>query len=151
MARVSATGAPVTYLLFLEKQLVDVITLAEKLPLLDPAENWTWDATAGSWASNPTETTRTRKVMRNHVLVEATEHHPAQVQTYTEDQVVGYWTTTRFSGAMPADDVRSAITRARTLLDAVRRARETANMTEVLDVRGVGERLLTYVFGERRR
>ncbi|MCK2217681.1 hypothetical protein MF672_028380 [Actinomadura sp. ATCC 31491] len=31
-------GAPVTYLLFLEKQLVDLHTLISKLPTLDPAE-----------------------------------------------------------------------------------------------------------------
>src|SRR5437868_3610172 len=33
-------GAPVTHLLFLEKQLVDLRTFIETLPVLDTAEDW---------------------------------------------------------------------------------------------------------------
>ena len=32
---------------------------------------------------------------------EATEKHPAQVETYTEDIKVGEWTMVKFSGAIP--------------------------------------------------
>src|SRR4029079_13612726 len=34
------SGVPVTHLLFLEKQLVDLHTFVNKLPTLDPAERW---------------------------------------------------------------------------------------------------------------
>ena len=39
--------APVTYLLFLEKQLTDLQTFVAKLPTLDPSENWTFNEAAG--------------------------------------------------------------------------------------------------------
>ena len=41
---------PVTYLLFLEKQLTDLRTFVEKLPVLDAAETWHRDASADCWA-----------------------------------------------------------------------------------------------------
>src|ERR1051326_5322425 len=34
------SGVPVTFLLFLEKQLTDVRTMIDRLPILDSAENW---------------------------------------------------------------------------------------------------------------
>lgn len=37
---------PATYLLFLEKQLVDIHTFVKKLPVLDAAETWTFDDSA---------------------------------------------------------------------------------------------------------
>jgi hypothetical protein len=89
---------PVTYLLFLEKQLVDLNTFVEKLPTLDPAETWKYSAEADCFTSESYETTKTKKVLKNHVKSEATKEHPAQVETYSEDVVVGYWTTTKFSG-----------------------------------------------------
>ncbi len=35
--------APVTYLLFLEKQLADLHAFVKKLPVLDAAESWTFE------------------------------------------------------------------------------------------------------------
>jgi hypothetical protein len=35
------------------------------------------------------------------VKAEATEKHPAQVEVYHEDVVVGQWKTVKFSGALP--------------------------------------------------
>ena len=50
-ARSCSPAVPVTYLLFLEKQLTDVHTFVAKLPLLDPAEEWedSVDAVSGCW------------------------------------------------------------------------------------------------------
>src|SRR5215475_6595094 len=44
---------PVTYLLFLEKQLIDIHTFVKKLPVLDPAETWTFDTSADTYATEP--------------------------------------------------------------------------------------------------
>ena len=137
---------PVTYLLFLEKQLVDLHTLVSKLPVLDPAEVWSYSESAGAWATEPTGTVRTKKVPRNHVLAEATKEHPAQVQVYNEDQVVGVWTTIKFSGAVPATRVRELVSRVDRLATAVKFAREQANSTEVVD-QEVGEAVFDYLFG----
>jgi hypothetical protein len=118
---------PVTYLLFLEKQLTDLHTFVSKLPVLDSAESWHFDPTQDCWASDPAETSKTKKVPRNHVKAEATEKHPAQVEVYHEDIVVGYWKTVKFSGAVPAARVRELTERVEKLQKAVKTAREEAN------------------------
>lgn len=141
-----ATAVPVTYLLFLEKQLVDLHTFIAKLPILDPSENWTFNETAGHYAADPVQTNRSQKVMRNHVAYEATKEHPAQVQVYTEDVVAGTWTTIKFSGALPATHVSEMLARVTKLQEAVKMARETANATEVTDQR-IGAGILGYVLG----
>jgi hypothetical protein len=50
---------PVPYLLFLEKQLVDLNTFVTKLPVLDPSENWTYNTVSGAYESDTAQTTRT--------------------------------------------------------------------------------------------
>lgn len=141
------SDVPVTYLLFLEKKLVDLKTFVSKLPVLDPSVRWSEDATqeAGIWASEKTVTTKTKKIPRNHVLAEATDKHPAQVQMFTEDVIVGDWTTVKFSGAIPAARRATLISRVNALSDAVKVARETANATDVAD-RKAGAAIFGYLF-----
>jgi hypothetical protein len=137
---------PVPYLLFLEKQLVDLTTFITKMPVLDPAEDWSADHTSGVWRSASAMTNRTRKVPRNHVKAEATDRHPAQVEVYHEDVTVGTWTTTKFSGAMPRTRVAELLERIHKLHDAVKFAREEANSAEVEDLR-IGEAVFAYLLG----
>jgi hypothetical protein len=137
---------PVTYLLFLEKQLTDLHTFVRKLPVLDAAETWTFDASADCYRTEAVRTIRTRKVPRNHVKAEATEHHPAQVEVFYEDVPVGYWSTTKFSGALPARRVNELTDRVEKLQAAVKFAREEANSAEVTEER-VGDAVFGYLFG----
>jgi hypothetical protein len=139
-------GLPVTYLLFLEKQLVDVHTIVGKLPTLDPAEEWHHDDVTDSYATAVTSTVRSKKVPRNHVKAPATDKHPAQVEVYYEDVMAGTWDTVKYSGAVPASYVRAVQGRVETLLHAVKQARETANQTEVEDHR-VGAAIFAHLFG----
>lgn len=126
---------PVTYLLFLEKKLIDIKTFITKIPILDPASKWTADENqeAGVYAADPVKTTRTKKIPRNHVLSEATDKHPAQVQVYQEDVIIGDWTTVKFSGALPAARKAALLDRVNRLSDAVKVAREEANSIEAKD------------------
>jgi hypothetical protein len=137
--------APVTYLLFLEKQLVDLHTFIKKLPVLDASESWVYDAAQDCFATEPVETLRTRKVPRNHVKAEATEKHPAQVEVYYEDITVGFWRTVKFSGALPARRVAELLERVEKLQRAVKFAREEANGYEVKNQK-VGEALFSFLF-----
>lgn len=137
--------APVTYMLFVEKQLIDVHTFVKKLPVLDPSEDWEQNAAQDCWASQPTITNRTKKVPKNHVKAEATERHPAQVEVYHEDQVVGTWRTVKFSGALPAAQVRMMLERVEKLQKAVKIAREEANSGAADQVR-TGDKILGYIF-----
>jgi hypothetical protein len=136
---------PVTYLLFLEKQLTDMHTIVAKLPLLNPADEWAGDDASGNWKTRPVQTVRTQKVPRNHVLSEATKEHPAQVQTYMEDKPIGDWTTVKFSGALPAVRRRQILDRVETLQRAVKYAREEANAAEVTDQKA-GDAVFGYLF-----
>jgi len=144
--RVLVKDVPVTYLLFLEKQLTDLHTFVKKLPVLDAAESWAQDASSDSWKTDPVQTYRTKRVPRNHVKAEATEKHPAQVEVYYEDVTIGYWTTVKFSGALPARRVNELLDRVEKLQQAVKFAREEANGTEVADQQ-VGDAVFGFLFG----
>jgi hypothetical protein len=145
--RVLVRDAPVSYLLFLEKQLTDLNTFVRKLPVLDAAESWNLDASTDAWKTEPVRTIRTKKVPRNHVKAEATENHPAQVEVYYEDVAVGYWTTVKFSGALPARRVNELLERVEKLQQAVKFAREEANGSEITDQR-VGDTVFGYLFAQ---
>ncbi|HMA34601.1 MAG TPA: hypothetical protein VKY74_08980 [Chloroflexia bacterium] len=140
-------GVPVTYLLFLEKQLVDLHTFIKKLPVLDASESWSVDTAADAYASEPMQTVKTKKIPRNHVKAEATDKHPAQVEVYYEDVIVGYWRTVKFSGALPAQRVHELLERVERLQQAVKFAREEANNTEAAEQK-VGARVFGYLFHE---
>ncbi len=143
--KVLVKDAPTPFLLFLEKKLVDLHTFVKKLPTLDPAERWEWDTNTGTYATNPTETMRNKKTIRNHVKAEATDKHPAQVEVYHEDVPVGRWRTIKFSGAIPPTAVQEMVARVEALQDAVKIARENANGTEVDDIK-VGQALSEFIF-----
>lgn len=144
--RVVLKDVPVTYLLFLEKQLTDLETFVSKLPTLDPAEEWSYNPSIDGYTSRPYETLKTKKVMKNHEKAPATEKHPAQVEVYTEDVVIGTWTNVKSSGAIPAQERNRMLTRVRQLQDAVKMAREEANSIEVTP-RKAGEAVFDFVFG----
>ena len=144
--QVLIAAAPVTYLLWLEKTLVHIRTILAKLPTLDPAETWTWDAGQRVWRSEPTRTYRAKKVFRNHVKAEPTDRHPAQVEVFSEDVRVGTWTAVKLSGAAPAELVQLLDDRVGKLIDAVRVARDEANILEVVDVYAAGT-VFGFLFG----
>lgn len=136
---------PVSYLMFLEKQLTHLETLVRKLPTLDSTENWTLDVATDVYKSEPIGTVKSAKIRRNHVLAAATDRHPAQVESYAEDIPVGTWSTVKFSGALPAQRVNRMLVRVRTLMEAIKYAREQANMEEIMDPKP-GRRIFEYLF-----
>jgi hypothetical protein len=138
---------PVAYLLFLEKQLAELQAFLGRLPVLDPAEDWTWDPAAGAYRTPTTRTVRSRKVPKVLVKYEATEHHPAQTEVFTVDEPVGDWSTVKFSGALPADRRRQLVDRVVTLAEAVKVARESANQYDVTDL-AVGRQVFDYLFAQ---
>lgn len=143
--KVLIKDAPVPYLLWMEKQLNDVHTLVSKAATLDASEKWTRDNAQNCWATEPVEQYRTKKIPRNHVLAEATDKHPAQVQVFTEDAPVGVRTTTKFSGAIPRTRKAELLARIEALQAAVKIAREEANATESVSVKH-GTAVFGYLF-----
>lgn len=139
---------PVTTLLFLEKQLTDIHAFTQKIPTLDPAFSWQWNADANCYTAEPVETTRTKKILENHIKYDATKEHPAQVETFTSDVVVGYWKKTDFSGAMPEEDRTALAKRVYKLREAVITAREAANGLEVTQ-KSIGKAVFDFLIPER--
>lgn len=145
-AKLELKNVPVTHLLFLEKQLVDLRTLIEKAPTLDPSERWEKDSASGLYKTPPQESVRTRKVQKPIVLYPATEQHPAQTQVVTEDVAAGVWETVKFSGAISVDHRRLLLRRVTVLQEAVKVAREAANSIDVID-RKEGDQIFDFIFG----
>lgn len=138
-------AAPSTYLLFLEKKLIDVRTFVEALPVLDPAEDWTWDSNTNYFKSALSQTAKTKKVQKALVLLEPTDKHPGQAVQITDDQVVGYWNQVKLSGALQQSQKDKFLSRLEALTKAVKVAREEANNTQV-DTNKNTKSLLDWVF-----
>lgn len=138
------SSVPVTYLLFLEKQLLDVEKFVSKLQTLDLAENWVKDDNKECYVSSTYETMKNKKILQSKVLYEATKEHPAQIEKWTEDVAVGKYVTTKFSGSMPITEKKSLLTRVRKLQESVKFAREAANSIEVKNIE-VGNKVFDYL------
>jgi hypothetical protein len=140
------SGVPVGYLLGLETELDKLAALVKKLPVLDPAEEWHWDAAKGCYATEPKVTARNIRVPQVQVLYEATPEHPAQVRPYETEKPAGDWTTIKLSGALPFDRVQAIYTRVRAVGEAVKLARESANRIDATD-RAAGQAIFDYILG----
>ncbi len=143
--KVLLENVPATYLLFLEKQLNDLKDEVAKLPELDPAHDWTLDAATNVYKAAPTQTSKTKKVPKVIVKYEATEHHPAQTELVSLDEVVGTWHTVLHSGAIPAPRKKVLQKRLQNLIKAVKFAREAANESKA-PKKEVGQRVFGYLF-----
>lgn len=144
--RILLKDVPATYLLFLEKQLLDLHTFIAKMAELDPGSDWSVDPSTGLFKTEPTMTQRSKKVQRPIVLYDATEHHPAQTQLITEDLIAGQWVTIKYSGAIPAPRKKQLLARIDRLSNAVKFAREQANAVETTDKKH-GREVFDYLFG----
>jgi hypothetical protein len=128
--RTLLTKVPVSYLLFLEKQLADVETFISKIPTLDASQKWSFDENQKCHATEKTWQNRAKKVLKNHVKSVATDKHPAQVDVYNEDIVIGRYESIRFSGAVSVSKKEMLLSRVRELKNAVLFAREQANSVD---------------------
>lgn len=140
---------PVTYLLFLEKQLNDIYTFVSKIPVLSSEEDWTFDENSNLYKTPPIETTKTKKVQKPIVLYDATKEHPAQTQLISEDVIIGHWTTIKQSGALPEPQKKAFLEKIEKLSKAVKFAREEANSVKA-EKQEVGKVLFHYIFSDKK-
>lgn len=129
---------PIDELLGLEARLMKLRLLIAAVPTLDATKYWgpQPQGQAHIWELNfPEVTTKTEKKSIPNVIVQATQHHPAQVQISTRDDVVGRYTTTRRSGAATALQKAEGLKRIDELLVELKQARTRANEAEVANVK----------------
>lgn len=136
---------PATTLLWLEHRLQDMHSVIVKLPELSQTDKWTWDANQDCYATEPTETAKSKKVPKPFVKAEATKEHPAQVDVVYDDVLVGYWTLVNYSGALPKDKKQRLRERCEALMMAVKKAREEANLT-VVSEKEIGKPVYDFLF-----
>ncbi len=135
---------PVTYLIWLEKQLDDFRTFVANLPTLEPGKAWKYEESSDLYVTEPVKTARHKKVPRVLLKVEATEHHPAQAEVVHDDQLIGYWSHVSTSGALPDSRRRRLLDRVDLLKKSVKQAREEAN-SEKIEEREVGRVLAQWI------
>lgn len=144
--KVLVEQAPATFLLYLGKELTDLDTFVTALPTLSEDEEWKVDPQVGLCKTEPTETIKTKKVQKPIVLYPHSAEHPAQTQLITEDEVVGTWQQIKMSGAYTNESKRTLLTKIQKLADAVKTAREQANMTDATD-QNAGDVIVGWLFG----
>lgn len=140
-------NVPVTFLLFLEKQVQDIRTFMAAMPVLDEAESWVHDTHSGLHKTDAIKTHRTKKINKPIVMYHATVEHPAQTAMVTEDTLAGFWSSVKHSGAIPKPEKAEMVRRADLLLQAIKKAREEANGVDEIVAPNVGNAIFTYLLG----
>lgn len=139
-------NAPVSHLLWLERQLTELLKLFGKIPTYDATKRWTLDDKVGYYRSAPVETVSTKKIRKALTLAKATKEHAEQAIPIDEDVQVGTWTTVHETGTMSPAEKRGFIERTEKLIAEVKHAREEANLTETEDHK-VGDAVYKYLLG----
>jgi len=142
-----ATGVPVAALVQLENILENIRNrVYNVIPTLDPKNNWEKDENRGDgyYKSRESRKRKTRKEQSWVTVVEATEHHPAQVRDVTKDVHTGDWVETHFSGMMSPKDKSELLARFSTVIEAVKQARARANDIEI-EKTVIGNRIFKFI------
>lgn len=141
---------PATTLLTLESSLKKWLEIMLAIPTLAPGHKWVADPDKGAGIyldSNPDVKFRTKKVIKHQVLVDPTDHHPAQVRDWTEDERTGKIIETTWSSMVSPAEKSALISRVQELLAATKQARQRANCQEVVDVR-ISNDLVKFILGQ---
>ena len=145
-----AKAVPVTTLLSLEDTLKNLRTVVGEIPTLAPGKSWVEAPDLGNdifRLEYPERKIRTRQMVRNHVMAEATKEHPAQVNLYNENIPVGVYITERVSGAITPAAKSALLGRVDKLFRAVKQARQRANGTKIENVK-IFKPLADFIIGE---
>lgn len=148
---------PATFLLGLENRLKLWRSTYQAIPTLQPGRDWLRDESFGDDCykdANPEEKLRTAKKFKHQVLVPTQfppegrggASLPAQIEKWEEQVPVGKFVTNRWCSMMTPAEKSAILTRFDDLIMAVKKARQTANRTDVLKV-NVGENILGFIMG----
>jgi len=150
--KVLATGLPAPFYLGLEKELKQIRSLFESIPTLQPGIQWVEDKTTtaadnskGVWrVAHPVRKLKTKQTVAHKILVPATDHHPAQIEKWTEQEPVGEFIEEVFSGMVTPAEKSRLLNNVTKLITAAKRARMRANKAEVVKL-AIGKALFEYM------
>jgi len=141
---------PATFLLGLESRLKALRAVFETIPTLDPTYEWIDDSEAGEHiykTKHPVTAQKQEKAVKHQVLVQPTKEHPAQIEKWNENIVVGTYTTKLWSGMISPGQKSDYLERVDTLIKAAKQARQRANTTEVIKHNNIGNTLFDFILG----
>ena len=143
------SDVPVTTLLGLETKLKQVRDVLTAIPTMPPGVEFELDPSQGEDVYkrvHPEEKFLTRKTFRHQILVQATEHHPAQIEKWEEDQRVGKKIKEVWSGMLTPAQKSDMLGRCDSLIRAVKQARQRANSEEVKNIK-IGNAITDFIMG----
>jgi hypothetical protein len=132
---VLAQKLPATLLLGWETRIKQIRELYEAIPTLQPGVAWEEDKNQRPGvfrAQNVEKAHKTEQRIQHKILVAADDHHPAQVEKWSEQVPVGIFTQERWSGMVSPAKKAELLEKIDTLLVAVKKARQRANQAEVV-------------------
>ena len=138
---------PATLLLGLENRLVRIRDMYSAIPTLQPGINWVEDNDKGKnifKSEHDQIRNKTERAINSKILVNPTKEHPAQIEKWTEDKVVGKFITTFWSGMITPADKSKFLGRIDELIRCIKKARTRANGEEVKKF-PIGEKLFNYI------
>lgn len=138
---------PATFLLGLESRLKELRNVYKVIPTLTQGVKWQPAPDLGDDVfiqSHPEKKFKTRKTFQHKVLVEPTEHHPAQIEKWEEVENVGIYEKNVWSGLVTSARKAEMLDRIDKLLVAVKQARQKANNIDVKPVH-IGKTLFDYI------
>lgn len=147
-----ATNVPATFLLGMEAKLQFVRdNVYAQIPTLAPGIDWVPDpehqlGEGVSKQAKPDQNWRTKKIRKAFVKYEATKEHPAQVETYTEDEKVSEVLTYNWSGMISPAKKSEILGRIDALIRAIKEARQRANSVEA-NKDTIGKEIFDYING----
>ena len=144
---VIAKDLPATFLLGMETRLKKLRPLIESIPTLDPGVEWIADLDQGSYVYKSKYPERKQKQEKTNefvVVTEATPQHKAQYEKVSKNFVCGTYSTQYWSGKITPGQKSLYLSRLDNLIQAVKKARQRANNTEIVK-RKIGKELLDYL------
>jgi len=145
--KILAENVPATFLLSLEKKLAEIRNMYSEIPTLTSGISWEKDETIGKGVFKmkfPEEKLKTSQFFEFQILVAATEHHPAQVEKWQTQKPVGKYVKNVWSGMLTSSDKSRYLGNIDRLLSAVKRARQRANATEVVNAQ-IGDKIMEFI------
>ena len=142
------TNVPATLLLGLEKKLKLVREIYNTIPTLAQGTDWEDDSSniPHTFKAGRDEVrAKTQKTNKSRVMYEATKEHPAQIEKWSEETVVGNYTTKYTSGMISSARKMELLSRVDDVIQAVKQARQRANNCQVVKNCNIGTILFNYI------
>ncbi len=142
-----AKDVPVTFLLHMEDELKNLRKIYDSIPTLQPGINWILDDQMGDHVyktSDPIVKMKTEKTIEYRVVVQPTDHHPAQIKEISIDKNIGKYIETFWSGMLTPAEKSILLSKVDLVLRAVKKARQRANGQEVKDLQ-IGKVIFDYI------